>query len=1556
MKTINSAITTAEAGNIQIPRDAIWLEDGIVKFSTKQTGLINGSLDLEVPPAIESAGTASNNVWAAYRNSSGTIYLRYLRANTGTDWDLTFTGTATLVSNSNVASMRCGSTSHSGVPYMYYADNVSGNIQVKRVNLSSLTVNPVSWLDSNFGPSISGQLSYTFADKTSRVEAVLPVESGVIVIVGKHDEVAKTTRLYFYWVTSTTQRLLNTTVEASFTETIANWYGFAKQYSHACAYEENGIVYIYFNSNASGRMCYFTLQNGIESSVETVVSIDPEETKTAFTAQSISKINGYYYMAGRLSVTEENGSSVAFDLYLTSDDLKNWSIGERSSFCTASKAKGKIMLVNNYLYYVGNLFWARANPTSQHDPGGPNVQRIELTNNLNGWTLSSTTNSADSASFAFSNSNFELETGIASVAQTIQFYSGQDSTLSQIGIYGIDSKSKTVNISGNGIKTVSARDLGFKKLIDWQSPVDIWLDGSYRFYSDLKKDNGLIIKTKATEKDATFTEGAGFVYNGLSSPYMFLFDAPFSNTTIIKTSVTNTVSIDPYHVSVVGFVLGGYEDEDGNFKGLVLCVPKKPGLDSTPFTGFDNSQLRKFNLVPIDTEDPDKINTGLNYTRRLAPLWKNLTGHTTAITTTVSQTEEVATIWQIPYEERTDLMARVDGRFIELYSKKYDRAASTWVSNSEWVLRYRTAVSNTETIYPPKKSWGGIIVSTDVSGSDKWFAQAKYGDMITQISAASPYLDWTVAPGGTNNCQRQHDATRTFSNVHASLITKLASGMKIKVQADLIGTTDYTINTVTPGTPNQFTVTTDIPLGPSGENNYSATVYLQATSTDFGYVGAGYKKVREATTGNITFYDTGATKRATLATGRGVIITDDATALSQRWMETDGVNFILKSGSTGFAGATYLAFDGLTTPETNPSKWRVIMFHGALAEGAGNDYDMLTNGYVKVNDEIIRYYSAQALRRGYYPGDTPVYNKWIAIPTAYAPVQSATKGNTVLVNWKSYLGALPGDQFDTLGSMFGASANGLLVEIITKDNNSNRDNDTDEAQPYVASTVVSGTYGSPTAPAITLTAPLKTHVFGAWYDIDNPSTTTQQREEAATGDIAVISGRAQFNTKKEKHNEDDPVVYYPCDTSGNVASIKLHQVQYYDGNITTTEDIIKRVIALPGVRGAKARTAFSSAPYLSQDYVVDLDPVGSATNLPLQEDMADFTIDLNAYIPGNNISGGSITNRNELQIYFRNKYCVSIEQYNTNADISGGTYLGNLKVRLWLTTGELTASGGETNLEAITVRNVENISGTYSGSSGNYTLSAVISRKNRIRLNVQGSFVSVEINGKKIIDFNLEDYKTDGGTDLKSLAAAPIKVCYKNAIASNGTSIRVQGIGDNNPGFAIRKTSSAKSALDDLIGDRHVFTRSTETGSIEFGQFYNRDYFGNLHVHLVSDTDTYSDEQVIGHMEVTGNESSGSYIDEDWLIGNGYRFSSISNQLMTETSESIREAKLQVRRQKEESYTRNVSGLGRLALQPEDEVDVTHAKLASARYVITDISLSKDGSTLNGDYTVRIKY
>ena len=1612
MRTVTSTITTLETSNSMLPRHSILARTELLSFGSA-TSNPNSSIKYTVPQTfINNYVGAPSSAWATYLTTSGALMLRAIGTSTASDYFLDTVSARVLVNT--LSTMRAGLYRYtSGTVRAMWAEASGANTQLKYIDITSSFTNPIGTSSSNYGSVIPVQLVNT-SGLVRRVEAVLIFNNYAIVAFGTHDFTNDLSTINFWYVSTSQVHLMETVVQYAMTDTYSNWYSHANWASHITGYDktsgtETDKATIVLNAHPSGRAMMFTYWNGVESTLQPIIPVDEEQNVFYFDPASITLINNLYYLTGR--VTKNNlddkkavQSSLSFDSYLTSADLENWSFGERSSFLCSNNVMGKMMFVSSTrtVVYGGNGLFLSAPATYIQDTSvSANV--LNLDSRFLSFSAKEATGSADSLELSLFNGDMVLKDhAIVKRNATLSLSTGQDTDLIEFGRYSIDSISGTIDAkTGSKAVSIRARDLASKALSDWKSLTDLWIQGTSDLQLNLSTEDKILVKSPIREievltdktqtktdaekdKELMFTAAYGMRYRGLNNPGLIFADTPDADG-LIKANVTFLVSASNNpHSSMVGVVFGANEDANGNFSGNVVLIPK----DNSWASGLTEPIVSKFAFTPIDSTDPNKEDTGLKNLRfRRNPLYSVSGSGMTARTVAATGTYRVKQAgYMIPSDLPYQVAVRRSGARIQYYTKLKDTNSTTRATNSFYILRGEFLWGQSEPIRQTGKNYGGLCVSTDVFGDVNSFVQSVSDDMEVNLNDAKEYgTNAALSVLGTVNKDLSNNR-RIFLPAGFDL-TKIWVGKWVMLSGVALQIVGIEIGTNPSGGSASFWLD-----GGSTATNPITMREILSNGTDVWAIADSGYKYEDVVTDNITgakkrvYKNSGAKISSVIRKGRAAFISDDNTALSIRYIQTNGTWHELMSGSTttGVAGSTsgtvytspnfyaaLTAFGGpggiivsdyqyeggtslgwdfvnpLPAGEMNaygsePSAWRMLFHHNYIFYGNPSIY-ALPNGnsakkYFKIDDEIVRYATVTFAEPGM--SASPASKTWTVIPTFYSVLRDTVKNSTQIKNWwwtatgpAHYIGDNLGDL--KLEGAISVDPVGLLVEFSSRTNN---DETEKETQYYGVGSfnAVPGTYG------------------GASYITLNKAYPNSLRD----GDLAITSGRGQFNTKKVKHEETAPVVYYPCDSSGAIAEIQVNNLSVYSGKYRSTQDAIKYIAAFAGVRNMKFRNAFSSA-YQYAWYPMTVST--TLQSLPLYENLANFTLEGYVHLPGKGWGTGNYSNK--LNIYFRNYYRLTLQQYNSTNQLTSG-YNGNVMVALSTTTTDISAPS-TCNVDqwgniddtyrwlegAVVFVSDRNISGSTSGSGNNWTHTESTGTNIYLKLVVNQNDVIVEINGKQVWTFDLDAL-------IHSKNPGPIQIEYTSSIGGNSALWWVQELGSPNGNFAARSEQSSKQIIDEMTKDRHILSRATTDGGIEFGQFWNRDDFGALTANLISDKWSGDDKELNGHIQVSGKVTS-DYIDELILKNEGYKFESSQNAWIETNEDAQREARLQIRLQKELIDQRDVSGFGRIGLQPEDKVAFSYdmgsgqPSQASVDMIVTDIDLSADTKSVKGTYTLR---
>jgi hypothetical protein len=403
------------------------------------------------------------------------------------------------------------------------------------------------------------------------------------------------------------------------------------------------------------------------------------------------------------------------------------------------------------------------------------------------------------------------------------------------------------------------------------------------------------------------------------------------------------------------------------------------------------------------------------------------------------------------------------------------------------------------------------------------------------------------------------------------------------------------------------------------------------------------------------------------------------------------------------------------------------------------------------------------------------------------------------------------------------------------------------------------------------------------------------------------------------------------------------------------EDAIRRACSLAGMRKATFRQAFTT-PTASITREITTTPY----TIPFRENPVNFVLDLSIHIPANGTGTALLENR--LNILFRSYYRLSIEQWNTAADIAAGRQ-GNLRVMLSTTSTDIDAptSGDSRWLQYVTVPVTDyNFSGSYTGSSPNYTAvdDLATARNCPARLCVKDNLVSLELFGQPVWTFNLDELDDGAGHSYRVDTAGPVTIAYTQALADNSATLAAPELSGEVAHVDVPRGDTGRGVIDRLIGDARkpgsmrIRDIATVSGGRTFSQWWMRDDAGELRANLLKDDWMKSDEARTGHQQVTGL-ALGEALDEALIRAEGYSFDTEANDALETVWQCVEEARLALREQQEFAVQRGVSGYGRIALQPEDLVTRVYGTETAEDHVITSVKLTAEATAMKGQYELR---
>lgn len=1544
-RTVSGTVSAAERQPAVSWSHDVVARREILSFS-QFSAQTNAALDTAIPQSyvMRASGTLAAASWMS---TTGVHRVRIIDTAVASDYALSSTNATTISSRC----MRPGllTSAAAAKTWLYSATHDASGVQVTVGQLAAsnpLTV-AMTALGSPFGPAVAASSSIVH-----RVEAVCPTVLGVIVCVGSHDFSNGLSTLLFWIVDdegNATQlsNMIQMPLAASYADWGSVWYGGAKYACHVTAASIDNKIVIVASDQVRGRAVSWTVQEGVESMMRPVAPIDPEAELLSLTPYSITPINGVLYLTARFArrsrVTDTTTvESAAWDLALLSGNGEDWSFGELSSWLTSTSMRGTLLMRADNpttLYYVGNLRAHSAVATQLQAPAA--AQSSSLNDWLRSWELHQVSDAADNLRVTLADESLSGGgSALAAVTHLVDgavvtLRTGLDNELVTLGRYVIDDSAQDITASGFGAREITAIDRGSAQIIDYVTPIDADLRGRATFGSALADLNDLDVMTPIRGRDGNEEvrgTADGLKYSGLNNPFFaFAGEAEDSGDVFMACTVKFT-GANACALSSIGFVFGANREGAGN----VMLLPK-----ANAWTGYTEARprVRALSLKAIDPDQPQKDDTGWNMGERVNALWEALAPGAIR-TAAVTGTYTVEPSWTAAADTEYDVVLRVFGRRVQLYAKPRVTAKATMAANSAYTLISEFQFDHRAQRSQAGRDSVGIAIGTDVAGSTEWFQQAQYGDIRAQLSAAENYDTFTrLYQAG------QRDGNNAFRVMSMATTAALAIGMRVRI----LGTPVNTIGVITALDANSITTTASLPVWDQGGGvlvtNYAVDVYLLSVGDTSGSADSG--GTRESASGVPVTTDPGVVKLSTISYGRAIFISEDNTAASIRAIGTDGRFHEIYSRSP----STYGAWDATnplpSTANGNsgsaPSAWRVVYHHGRFFDGAASSVGIpdgvLSPQYMLVGTERIRYLQVSFPKRGVYPGDAANNHTWVIVPAYYAPLPDIAAGSTQLRNWRDASGNQPGDD---LGDV--PNAAGLLAEVIARNNSSNAD-PVEAAYRVLGATKITSPTVSNTS-YVTLDAPYPSAILGV---------STSGGNITRRGDMLVLSGRAQDGTDKQRHEADAPVVYLPRNNDGSINGITVSHLAAWSGRVVTVEDAVRRLAAQAGMREATFRNDHTT-PTADASLTLTTTP----QSMPARAGVSNFVLRGRVHIGGNstNASGDAgVTGRKRLQIDFRGYYRLTIEQYATAADYAAGN-AGNIRIGLATTSADVDAGTDgvrwlyQTPGIPITTRN---IAGSVSGTSPNFTLAENLARLVDLMVAVQDDRVSLEINGQPLWVFDLSRIP------YRAYMAGPVQLSYSTSPGSYTSTWRLVELCDEiTTRYTMREGATAASAIASLTQSRHVRSRATPAGGLEWSRFWTRDNAGSMNDNVLRLRSGFDGRLKRGHLKVNG-VTSGEYLDEAFIRDYGYRFQASDNDTATSYSLAAADAQLLAREAEEYRQPRALDGGGFIELQPEDQFSVTTdaggdrpkfseaLALTSARLYTTD-----DLRAVRGSYEARV--
>jgi hypothetical protein len=1511
-RTVDANISTWEDAGDLNPTETLIVRREVLSFAAF-TSQANATLETDVPQtfAVRNGGTYA---YVAYRKTDGTSRLQVITLATAANWALS--GGAQVSANT-VLVMRNGVfTDASNATWLYTAVASGSQVQLRRQQINAITADPPTISLSNYGPVFGPQLTNT-STLVRRVEAICPTDGGIAVAIGTHDFANDLSTIQFWYLPDASTALqLDTLIQADLSETYSTWYAAATWATYISAIYDSTAkaVRVIANGHPSGKSMQFSITAGVETPLEAVAPVDPVYGATAFRASGVSKINGLFYLCGRLTQVLSDGTLSTYDCYLTSGDGRLWSVGERSSFLSRYDSAGTLCIdvaANPVkIYYGGNLivYVADATPVQGYNTS---TQQLTLTSKLiPNYSNDFVTGGPHRFTLQLRNEDGALTDHVLLTGIGVMYLSaGQWGTNSLIGAYGIDKPDTGNTNESRDVIKISARDVASCAITGHNVPlaVDWW--GQDAWSSDLADDDGLVIKTRTadiltldaatatkadlSEHDATLGS-SGLQYKGLNNPLISYIDMVDTPDVLMKATLLFPDTGSTYALPTFAFLFNA--DDAGFFNGL--AIPKVNAWGSKTKPRIVKSNLKAY--------DEARDSGGFNFESRYQGLWASNNydsgdaekKYLQALLELPSH-YNTETAYTHPAGATRDYAFRVSGRRVQLYWKAHDYAAATCAANAGYTLICEYLFGDDARLYPAGRTRPAFGVSVDALALKQAYAQAAYAAKeLTLTSAASyenashyttsgipPGVDHFGGANAENTAMVAVDAGGFDLNI--DLRNYFYPGQVIYIDAGVgFATIGYLDN--------------------HGGSIYNWVHFTQAYHATTGsyhfYLRAGtyWAQASSATasktiSGATIWTDPGAKKTYMPLIGWGAFVGNDPASLvyDDGWVRSDGVtHYRLDKG-----------WDP-TNPIALPNDWKLELYQNVLglwriSTAYGIDPAMV---HIMIEKELAR-----IAETSYYPfGDTlgdgtnlkTRTAQWVTyIPTYYAyPNAQGSPSQTV---YNRVVGGE--DDFADI-----PNAAGLLFEVSARSGTE----EADVPQVYVTGNGASAGRG--------------------YVTID-----TLPAGPILASDFVTLSGRGALKTTKATHPSTAVVAVAPIPITATAAPasyVTLSRLGCFAGARRTLEDGLKRLCALAGVRVTHFRNLMTGA-YAKTPYPLTI--TTTVQTLPLVTSLADFVLELNAHLDASAW----------LRIDFRTKtgsaayYRLALRQATTGCITAG----------LQTISTDITADGS--GLRWFEYTPPVRISGQ--------NLNAAAADTVALRISVVGGKVSVDANGQHVWDFDPESYVHTDGTSYDVRGAYSVGLSYSATVSGNSATVRVPELWDAMPEVAMNAGANTSAKILKLCSDYQVTSKATSDGGLEFTRFIVRDTGRTLRKAIRTHTHSRDDSQPVGYVLATGNNVTGAYINTDYIAEQGFRAAVIDNTAWETTQQASAAAQLESRKSIESAREETVAFGARMSDEVEDLVPLTYAPggdapaQAEINVVITELHWTRAENVRNATAKVR---
>jgi len=457
-------------------------------------------------------------------------------------------------------------------------------------------------------------------------------------------------------------------------------------------------------------------------------------------------------------------------------------------------------------------------------------------------------------------------------------------------------------------------------------------------------------------------------------------------------------------------------------------------------------------------------------------------------------------------------------------------------------------------------------------------------------------------------------------------------------------------------------------------------------------------------------------------------------------------------------------------------------------------------------------------------------------------------------------------------------------------------------------------------------------------ELMDPTTERAKDEDKQLKEIAILSGREQFNTSSGLQSYTDPLCFYPVGSASTEKPDSFIKVNYWTMNAglyNSAKENLKYVCSLAGIFDVQF-----------MDKTGTVSDNGSAA--VSQYDLPNFVLEAVC----------AVTNSSSISVVFRNAYRLIIEVDQDS--LSRGTATLSLQTIPGFAPAS-NITGNSLSNQYCTIAKVS-VPVSEIPLSGSHLFNVVVKKER----------VSLELDRMPVWTFDLSTYKFGGSKndayDLYTEASGPVVLSC--ASVSGGIGWTMVELSEEVENQIVDMSMGAGEAIQFVTRERHIHTRSTQDGGLQFGKFLdgNREYPASgaalPTANYIKDELEYNPFQVPGHVLVTGAEY-GEHIDPEWIRQNGYMFNTNQNRLLDTVADSIREAKLLMRMTKEDSDNSQMEMIGVPHIQPEDGVIKNYGNenpgspeswATNEENIVSGHAIKFDQSTMKSEFKVRKKY